>query len=86
VLTEVGFIMGLLKIKTQKTTKKHHIYSKILFCNTSSTRLVLNAEVYLVRFLLIFFTPIFVILIFIENPVKTLFVAEIRTKSFVYGH
>ncbi|SEI00167.1 hypothetical protein BAZSYMA_ACONTIG241413_1 [Bathymodiolus azoricus thioautotrophic gill symbiont] len=31
------------------------------FCNTSSTRLVLNTEVYLVRFLLIFFTSIFVI-------------------------
>jgi hypothetical protein len=29
------------------------------FCNNSSTNFVLNAEVYLVRFLLIFFTPIF---------------------------
>ena len=28
----------------------------------------------------------FFILIFIENPVKTLFVVEIRTKWFVYGH
>jgi hypothetical protein len=27
--------VGLLKIKTQKTTKKHHIYSKILLISTT---------------------------------------------------
>ncbi|SMN15640.1 hypothetical protein CRYPD_652 [uncultured Candidatus Thioglobus sp.] len=33
------------------------ICAKVLsFCNTSSTSLVLNAEVYLVRFLLVFYS------------------------------
>ena len=37
---------------------------------------------------LIFFihSVIFFILIFVENPVKTLFVVEIRIKQFLYGH
>ncbi|VVH60549.1 hypothetical protein BAZOLSSOX_1577 [uncultured Gammaproteobacteria bacterium] len=34
-------------------------YFQRSLCSNSSTNLVLNAEVYLVRFLLIFFTPIF---------------------------